>query len=324
MKKILFAILSIFSLSAAAQVDVTFQVDMNDVTGFTTPEVNGIFNAWCGNCAPMSDANADGVWDLTISLAPGTYEYKYSFDNWAGQETLVPGSSCTMTTGIYTNRVLNVSVADSLPVVCWGSCEACGVSSGPYNIMFVVDMSASGTTFTTPEVNGTFNNWCGGCAPMSDANGDNIWELTIPLNTGIYEYKYAYDTWAGSEALTAGDPCTVTNSGFTNRTLDVTGTLVMDTVCYGSCISCEGINVNEETAEEFSIYPNPVQNSFMVQSANMVKSISILDNTGKRIELPLVALNNTVQVNTESLPSGIYHVQVVTSKGANTQRFVKL
>ena len=324
MKKILFAILSIFSLSAAAQVDVTFQVDMNGVTGFTTPEVNGIFNAWCGNCAPMSDANADGVWDLTISLAPGTYEYKYSFDNWAGQETLVPGSSCTMTTGIYTNRVLNVSVADSLPVVCWGSCEACGVSSGPYNIMFVVDMSASGTTFTTPEVNGTFNNWCGGCAPMSDANGDNIWELTIPLNTGIYEYKYAYDTWAGSEALTAGDPCTVTNSGFTNRTLDVTGTLVMDTVCYGSCISCEGINVNEETAEGFSIYPNPVQNSFMVQSTNMVKSISILDNTGKRIELPLVALNNTVQVNTESLPSGIYHVQVVTSKGANTQRFVKL
>ena len=324
MKKILFAILSIFSLSAAAQVDVTFQVDMNDVTGFTTPEVNGIFNAWCGNCAPMSDANADGVWDLTISLAPGTYEYKYSFDNWAGQETLVPGSSCTMTTGIYTNRVLNVSVADSLPVVCWGSCEACGVSSGPYNIMFVVDMSASGTTFTTPEVNGTFNNWCGGCAPMSDANGDNIWELTIPLNTGIYEYKYAYDTWAGSEALTAGDPCTVTNSGFTNRTLDVTGTLVMDTVCYGSCISCEGINVNEETAEGFSIYPNPVQNSFMVQSANMVKSISILDNTGKRIELPLVALNNTVQVNIESLPTGIYHVQVITANGASTQRFVKL
>ena len=324
MKKILFAILSIFSLSAAAQVDVTFQVDMNDVTGFTTPEVNGIFNAWCGNCAPMSDADGDGVWDLTISLAPGTYEYKYSFDNWTGQETLVPGSSCTMTTGIYTNRVLNVSVADSLPVVCWGSCEACGISSGPYNIMFVVDMNASGTTFTTPEVNGTFNNWCGGCAPMSDANADNIWELTIPLNTGIYEYKYAYDTWAGSEALTAGDPCTVTNSGFTNRTLDVTGTLVMDTVCYGTCISCGGINVNEINAEGFSIYPNPVQNSFMIQSANLVKAISIIDNTGKRITLPTVTLNNNVQVNTESLSTGIYHVQVVTAKGAATQRFVKL
>ena len=66
MKKILFLFFSIFSLSAMAQVDVTFQVDMNGVTGFTTPEVNGTFNTWCGNCAPMSDANADGVWDLTI------------------------------------------------------------------------------------------------------------------------------------------------------------------------------------------------------------------------------------------------------------------
>jgi hypothetical protein len=324
MKKTLFFLFSILTLSASAQVDITFQVDMNGVTGFTTPEVNGTFNNWCGSCAPMADADGDGVWDLTIALMPGAYEYKFSYDNWGGQETLVAGSSCTMTTGPYTNRVLNVATADSLPVVCWGSCAACGESVGPYNITFVVDMSASGATFTTPEVNGTFNNWCGGCAPMSDANGDNVWEITVALNTGTYEYKYAYDTWAGSEALTAGDPCTVTNAGFTNRILDVTDNVVMDTVCYGSCISCGGINVNEITAEGFSIYPNPVQNSFMIQSEKLVKSIAILDNTGKKIELPIVALNNNVQVNTESLPTGIYHVQVITANGASTQRFVKL
>lgn len=324
MKKILFLFFSIFSLSAMAQVDITFQVDMNGVTGFTTPEVNGIFNAWCGNCAPMSDANGDGVWDLTISLAPGSYEYKFSYDNWTGQETLVPGSTCTMTTGIYTNRVLNVSVADTLPVVCWGSCAACGQSTGPYNVTFVLDMGSSGITFTTPEVNGVFNNWCGGCAPMSDANADNVWEITIPLNSGTYEYKYAYDTWAGSEALTAGDPCTVTNSGFTNRSLNVTDNVVMDTVCYGSCLGCGVIHVNEIEENQFTIYPNPVQNSFMIQSSSLVKSISIIDNTGKRVVLPTVALNNNVQVNTEALSSGIYHVQVVTAKGATTQRFVKL
>jgi len=98
----------------------------------------------------------------------------------------------------------------------------------------------------------------------------------------------------------------------------------MDTVCYGTCISCGGINVNEETIEGFSIYPNPVQNSFMIQSANLVKAISIVDNTGKRITLPTVALNNSVQVNTESLSIGIYHVQVVTANGSSTKRFVKL
>jgi hypothetical protein len=329
MKKFLFALLSFFSMSAMAQVDITFQVDMNGVSGFTAPEVNGTFNGWCGSCAPMSDVDGNGVWELTISLAPGAYEYKYSFDNWAGQETLIPNSTCTNTTfsppnNTYTNRVLSVSVPEILPVVCWGSCVACGQSTGPYYIMFVVDMGASGATFTTPEVNGTFNNWCGGCAPMSDSNADNIWEINIPLNEGVYEYKYAYDTFTEQEVLTVGDPCTVTSSGFTNRFLDVTGTLVMDTVCWGECLSCGSINVNEENTDGFSIYPNPIQNSFMIQSANLVKSITILDNTGKRIEMPIVALNNNVQVNTESLPTGIYHVQIVTANGASTQRFVKL
>ena len=96
MKKILFLFLTMFSLSAMAQVDVTFQVDMNGVTGFTTPEVNGTFNNWCGSCAPMADADGDGVWDLTIALMPGAYEYKFSYDNWGGQETLVAGSSLSL------------------------------------------------------------------------------------------------------------------------------------------------------------------------------------------------------------------------------------
>jgi hypothetical protein len=62
----------------------------------------------------------------------------------------------------------------------------------------------------------------------------------------------------------------------------------------------------------------------VIQSSILVNAISILDNTGKRIALPTVAMNNSVQVNTESLPAGIYHVQVVTANGATTQRFVKL
>jgi hypothetical protein len=82
--------------------------------------------------------------------------------------------------------------------------------------------------------------------------------------------------------------------------------------------------VNEIEENQFTIYPNPVQNSFMIQSSSLVKSISVIDNTGKRVVLPTVALNNNVQVNTEALSSGIYHVQVVTAKGATTQRFVKL
>jgi hypothetical protein len=94
------------------------------------PEVNGTFNGWCGNCNPMTDANGDGVWETTILLAEGPYEYKFSYSNWLGQEVLTPGTSCTVTNWGYTNRTLAVagSQAMVLPVVCWNSCSACVIT----------------------------------------------------------------------------------------------------------------------------------------------------------------------------------------------------
>lgn len=217
--------------------NVTFQVDMSQQTGFTTPEVNGAFNGWCGSCNPMTDANNDGVWEVTLALPAGTYEYKYSADAWGTQETLTPGSSCTVSNYGFTNRTLTVgNAAQTLPVVCWGSCSICSAPS--YNITFRVDMNQT-TGFTTPEVNGTFNGWCGNCSAMSDANNDGVWEIVIPLQSGTYEYKFTADSWGLQESLTAGSACTVTNYGFTNRSLVVNGaSQTLDLVCWNSCAAC--------------------------------------------------------------------------------------
>ncbi|MDP5067759.1 MAG: hypothetical protein NWP50_02140, partial [Schleiferiaceae bacterium] len=63
----------VFDMNCVQLKNVTFQVDMNQVTaGFTTPEVNGLWNNWCGNCNAMSDANGDGIWEVTIPLEVGT------------------------------------------------------------------------------------------------------------------------------------------------------------------------------------------------------------------------------------------------------------
>ena len=231
--------------SAPSFYDVTFQVDMNGQTGFTTPELNGSFNGWCGNCTAMSDANGDGIWSVTVSLQEGSYEYKFSHDNWSGQESLSPGSSCTITTGSFTNRVITVSQDEVLPAVCFGSCAACGVNNGPFDVTFRLDMSDVTFNYGIPEVNGTFNGWCGGCAPMSDLDGDDIWTITIPLQAGAYEYKFAYDNWTGQEELIAGSSCTITADGFTNRTIDVTAEAILDVVCWNSCTACNVIVLNQ-------------------------------------------------------------------------------
>ena len=110
-----------------ATVNVTFQVDMGLVTaGFTTPEVNGTWNSWCGNCNPMTDADGDGVWEATIPLSSGSYEYKYSADTWNIQEMNDPNASCTNGDPVNTNRVLTVGTSDmTISTVCWGSCSPC-------------------------------------------------------------------------------------------------------------------------------------------------------------------------------------------------------
>ena len=242
----IFCLFILSSLGLFAQTNVTFKVDMNQSTMpvGSIPEVNGNFNGWCGSCAPMTDANSDGIWEKTISLAAGSYEYKFSYNNWAGQEMLIPGSACTITTGQYTNRTLTVaSTAIVLPIVCYGSCSACGVTPPPptqAQVTFKVDVSQSGLPVgAIPEVNGTFNGWCGSCNAMTDANADGIWETTILLNSGSYEYKFSYSNWTGQESLIPGTSCTITTGVNTNRALTVGSTaIVLPSVCYGLCTAC--------------------------------------------------------------------------------------
>lgn len=316
------ALLMLGGLSAAAQeYNVTFQVNMNDVTdAFTTPEVNGTFNNWCGNCAPLADDDGDGIWSITIALPAGQIEFKYAADNWNIQETLLQGSSCTLTTGQFTNRVYVVSQDVTLPPVCWGSCDDCGINNGPYNVEFNVDMSEVTAPFTTPEVNGTFNNWCGGCAPMSDEDGDGIWTITIPLSPGTYEYKYAYDAWAGQETLTAGSPCTVTVDAFTNRSLTVSEEMTMSPVCWGSCASCTPVGVTEIENASISIYPNPASSLLNINAGGFEGVLNVYDITGKQVIAGKQIFKNTTKVlDISELSAGQYYFSFISNGEIITQ-----
>ena len=296
-----------------------FQVDMNDIMSnvdsvFTTPEVNGTFNSWCGNCNPMTDVDGDGIWSTTITLMEGDYDYKFSHDNWSGQEPLVAGSSCTMTGGGYTNRTMSLTQDTVLALVCYGSCTPCGQSSGPYNVTFAVDMSEVAFTYTTPEVNADFNLFCGSCAPMADPDGDHVYTITIPLNPGTYTYKFSYDNWAGQEELIPGSSCTLTESGFTNRTIEVTDNTVLTNVCWGSCEECV-VGVDEVMAASFNVFPNPAQDELNIVSAVRENAWVVLsDMTGRVVLKQFIQQSQTARMNVSLLPAGSY---VVTMNNGN-------
>jgi len=241
MKRVLLMAALAFASLAAQAVNVTFRVDMNNYVGaYTTVNVNGTFNGWCGGCNPMNDANNDGIYEVTLPLSAGPIDYKFTVDAWTNQENLIAGSPCTMTNSGFTNRFLNVVSDVTLDAVCWESCSPCSSAPATKLVTFKVNMSDYTGTFSGVFVNGDFNGWCGGCNPMTNQGG-GVWSVTLPLTSDSIEYKFSVDGWTDQEGLNAALPCTKTSFGFTNRFAELQGDTTLTQVCWNSCSDCVGI-----------------------------------------------------------------------------------
>ncbi|MBM3916763.1 MAG: T9SS type A sorting domain-containing protein [Sphingomonadales bacterium] len=305
---------------AVQDYNVTFRVDMSQYAGSLAGGmfVNGTFNGWCGTCNPMTD-QGNGSWAVTLPLPPGAIEYKFTIDGWNAQEEFAGGESCTVSSGGFTNRAHTVTSDITLPNVCFASCDAC-----TNDITFAVDMNdyvnGGGSTTAGVFLNGTFNGWCGTCTPMADANGDNVWDVTVPLTAGAIEYKFTVDGWNVSEQFVGGESCTVTNGGFTNRAYTVTTAATIGEVCWESCDDCTtGI---EELNNTVTLYPNPVNTIMTVKATDAMQQIRILDLTGK-VVATFVGNGLTQEINVESLKAGIYTIQIATAAGNSSKQFVK-
>ena len=460
--------------------NVTFQVDMSNVSAsFTNVYVSGTVNNWSGNSNQLTDADGDGVYEGTLSLMPGSYEYKFTYDNWTGQETLDPvaDATCTLTTGAFTNRYSTIGNADTtLPVVCWESCNTCGyvapcselyfseyaegssnnkyfeiynptasaislsgytvylsgnggsytntftsgasIASGdvymistnqldsatqtladtamgypsvahfngddalilvngtdtidvigvpgvdpgsswtvgtgstanhtlvrkatvdmgstdwttgagewdvyasntwtyagsnssncivtPKNVTFQVDMSNVSASFTNVYVSGTVNNWSGNSNQLTDADGDGVYEGTLSLMPGSYEYKFTYDNWTGQETLdpVADATCTLTTGTFTNRYSTISNAdTTLPVVCWEECTACVG--------------PTDFAVTFMVNTANIT-----VGTNGLYLGGGVIGGANAVQL-LDPDGDGIY-VGTDTLNGSNGGNFIFL
>jgi len=239
--------------------NTTFNVDMtcvdaagatvNGATSFTEVFVTG---PWCGWCSAdgynvLTDADGDGIYSVEIGGLTGTVEYKYGIDAFVDQEQLVDdmanGADCAPVTDFagYANRQIEAGAASS---DVFGSCSSCEDQVAPANVTFRVDMNqyAEAYAYDGVFINGSFNGWCGGCNPMSDDDGDGVWEVTLSLAVGTIEYKFTLDGWNYQEELAgiAGiEACTSLIDGYTNRSLTFDADIVLDAVCWESCAACE-------------------------------------------------------------------------------------
>jgi hypothetical protein len=322
MRKIYFFFALLTSLIMTAQNDITFNVDMNSYgSSFTTMYVSGEFNGWSGDANALTDMGG-GIWSATISLADGEYQYKFTHDNWAGQESFTAGDVCTVTDQGFTNRILVVNGANqTLSTPIFSTCYQSGASAGgPHDTTFVIDMNAYAGSFTTVYVSGAFNGWSGDANPMVDM-GSGIWSTTISMSENQHEFKFTIDNWADQENFTDGDLGTVTNGGFTNRFVNAYGE---ESKSYVWGTQGSTLSTNEVVAEaNFTTYPNPTKSTWNITTnTTTINSVLVYDISGRQV-LSLTPNASQVSIDGTVLQNGIYFAKISTDKGQSSTKLVK-
>ncbi len=247
-------------------VNVTFQVDMSTVSSsFTNVYVSGTVNGWSGNSNQLTDPDGDNIYTGTLSLMPGSYEFKYTYDNWTGQESLDPtgyDSTCTVTTGTYTNRVITVGTTDTtLAPVCWNVCAQCF-----QDVTIQVDMN-NVTSLPSGIYADVLHNNLAGYSPkwLTDSDGDGVYDVTFPNLTDWHgkQFRLRYFSQGSSifEPLnlsTSDSLCAESGigsfSGGIVRTFDIglTEDTILPVFCWEECFTCAQSGCDELFFSEYA------------------------------------------------------------------------
>jgi hypothetical protein len=318
----------------AGKVYMTFQVNMSytavDSTGVFLAGGTGFGNPGVNEMYPIGDS----VYSKTLRADTGFYSM-FTFlsandPNWGAKENIV-GKSCAA--GQFSDRDM-VGYSATMGLMgdfhyrtCFGECTTdgtCPAPQSPQNYTFQVDLNGlAAGTFTTPYVTGTMDSWSGGTHAMTDADADGVWDVTIALLPGTYEYKFTYDNWAGDELFdpaTSDSVCTLTTGAFTNRLVTVAAGMdsTLDVNCWEQCGPCSGIGI-EEDAAAFIVKPNPASDVLFVEAAAGTSKVAVYSVTGALVMEQ--SFDGAARLDVAALPRGMYIVRV---QNGSSERVVRV
>ncbi|WP_431471962.1 endonuclease [Nonlabens sp. SCSIO 43208] len=72
------------------------------------------------------------------------------------------------------------------------------------------------------------------------------------------------------------------------------------------------LSEDEVSFNEYIIYPNPSQNSFLIQTTTPIKEVAIYDGTGRWVQNKTVDNNSTINHN---LQAGVYYLKITSTEG---------
>ena len=336
--------------SCVAPTPVTFRVDMSTQAEVS---VNGVciagnFQGWSAGVDFLSDDDGDMIYEITMDIAPGDYEFKFiNGNNWGGDgegniDNENPPGEC-VTNG---NRTVTVGADPVTVQYCYNQCtESCVADPDPADITFQVDMTNETVAETGVWLIGgiTTPQWQAGALQMSDDDGDNVYEVTYTVSgAAFFEYRYCNgDPYPGGvqddSVAEVGDfeagGCGQGNPfGEFNRTHVRSGEAeVLGAYCYASCLDCNGDTVGTiigiEEIQDFiglEAFPNPAEDVLNVRFDGFdgLADIRVFDLSGKVIlaERTRVVPGMVTTYGTESFRPGVYILEVRNGLRRSTLR----
>ncbi len=201
-------------------------------------------------------------------------------------------------------------------------------------VTFRVDMSA-----TAPDAAGIFvtGNWMDAAglsgdwqepgsnmdAQLLDDDSDNVYELTVMLPTGDYQFKYSNGSgWPNAEAGGGADnyqadlsSCGGSDNGYGgyNRNFNVPaqGPVQLDAFLFNSCDLSLLSTANLSTVDAITLSPNPATNNVEIRFKNADLSrhiVSVYSLAGQLIEQKDMGNADYININLTNYNQGMYIV----------------
>ena len=225
-------------------VSVTFRVDMNAETVSASgvhiagnfQSVAGLGDNWNPGSTVVPDVNGDKIYEITVSIPPGTYEYKFINGNaWGMDEN--PPAECSIT-GNH-NREVTVSDTDLvLPAVPFNGCIV--------KLHLAINMTGQAISPEGVHVMGDFQqaaglsqNWDPASIALKDQNKDGTYEVELTIPFGDYQYLYVNGNTTEAAEFLPVVCTTLGTNGKQNRVLSFHSSQDNpDVYCFNSCSTC--------------------------------------------------------------------------------------
>jgi len=323
MKKLVLFSFSLFIIASASAKKVKFAVDMTGQTiNSTGVHIWGDFQVligdssdWCPNCTPLTQVDADtNIYSIVVDI-PAFTKYEYAFLNGdQGYDVEFVQSESRVGYDFNSNRWIYVdSLADDTTFV--GAIMFSGnAPAGMTLVRFLVNMqnepsvSANGV-----HVAGDFQAW-DAMKTRLYSFVPGVYEIIQYVTNGTYQYKF-YNGNASGDVETVPGGC----SAGGNREINVTGDIVLSTVCFSGCVDCT-VGVNEITrANSIKAYPNPFHDYSVIELNNSGESfVTLSDLTGRVVRSYSNPDVSQLRIERGNLTQGMYFISVTDKDNQNT------